>query len=766
MKILWLTNIPSPYRVDFFSELGKQCELTVLFEMATSNERDISWKNYNFVNFTGIIMDGKEFDVDKAICFQQFKYLKKKKYDYIIVNNMATPTGIMAIEYMKFRNIQYCLEGDGGFAKSGKGIKEALKKHLIKGAQAYFSTSTKHDDYWKTYGAKADKVYRYPFSSIRESDICSEFIDNDKKQIIRNELGITAENVVLSIGRFIPSKGYDVLLRACKYINNAEIYIIGGSPTSEYLEIIEDFNLSNIHFIEFKLKEELKKYFILSDLFVLPTRGDSWGLVINEAMAYGLPVITTEKCIAGLELIKNYENGFVIPEDEEKKLAEKINLLIVDQELRVRMGNNNILKISEYTIEAMARRHMEVFNRTNILFIGYAISKVEASNLYGASIAGNKMQINVLKSLSNYNDLNIKCLTIYPTAAYPKGKLFVKKSLICLFGQFNSLKINFINIPIIKQLFETLGTYKQAKKIVKKEKIETIFTFNMFPQIGLPARWLKNKYGCKIVSLLADLPIDEISNRKGILLIFRKIFDVLTKKLILCCDKIIALNKNAVDLYAPGVQYIVVEGGIALEDINEVTVKTYLRKNIVYSGALVEYSGIINLIEAMKYVCDNEVTLEIYGDGEMKEYIIQYIDNIPNIKYQGSVDNITMLKIQAKAYLLINPRPIENPISKVTFPSKIFEYMISGTPVLTTKLNGLTDDYLDNMFIVDNNEPLLLADKINEIMSLPFDLLSEKAVRARAFVIENKTWEQQCKKIYGFIKNSELKEYINKESYE
>ena len=729
----------------------------MLFEKAASNERDISWNNHKFENFDGIIMNGKSVDVDKAICYHIFKYLKRNKYDYIIVSNMATPTGIMAIEYMKARRIHYILEGDGGFARSGKGFKEIFKKHIIQGAKLYFSTSISHDDYWKTYGAKTEKIHRYPFTSIWERDICSDFIEHEKKQTIKNELGITAENVILTVGQFIHRKGYDVLLKACQYLSNVEIYIIGGKPTTKYMKIIEELDLTNIHFVEFILKEELKKYFLLSDLFVLPTREDCWGLVINEAMANGLPVITTDKCAAGLELITNSENGFIIPVDDEKILAEKINLIMENHDLRLKMAYSSINKIKEYTIEAMASRHIEVLNKTDILFLGYAIPKEEASVLYGASVAGNKMQINILENLSKYKNLNIKCLTIYPTAAYPKGKIFVKKELICLFGGFYSLKIGFINIPIFKQFFETIAIYKEAKKIIKKENIKMIFTFNMFPQIGLPAKWLKKKYGCKIMTLLADLPIDDTIGRRGINLKLRSFFEKLTKKAILYCDNIIALNKQAVDLYAPGSSYIVVEGGVDFEDMNELPVKKNSIKNIVYSGALVEYSGIMNLIEAMKYVNDKEVILDIYGKGQLMEYIIQCTQNISNVKYKGSVDNSTMKNIQSKAFLLINPRPIDNPISKVTFPSKIFEYMISGTPVLTTKLNGLTDEYLDNMFFVDSDDPLILADKINEIMSLPVNVLVEKAMSARKFVIENKTWKQQCIKINEFIKNPELK---------
>lgn len=76
MKILWLTNVPSPYRVDFFNELGKSCELTVLFEKRTSDERNKSWQNYKFLNFTGVFLNGKSVNTDTAICPGVVKYVK------------------------------------------------------------------------------------------------------------------------------------------------------------------------------------------------------------------------------------------------------------------------------------------------------------------------------------------------------------------------------------------------------------------------------------------------------------------------------------------------------------------------------------------------------------------------------------------------------------------------------------------------------------------------------------------------------------------
>ena len=91
---------------------------------------------------------------------------------------------------------------------------------------------------------------------------------------------------------------------------------------------------------------------------MLPTREDIWGLVINEAMAYGLPVITTERCVAGLELIENGVNGYVVPVEDAAALAEKINA-VLSADLH-QMGEASLEKIRPYTLENMAKTHAEI----------------------------------------------------------------------------------------------------------------------------------------------------------------------------------------------------------------------------------------------------------------------------------------------------------------------------------------------------------------------------------------------------------------------
>ena len=374
MKILWLTNIPSPYRVEFFNELGKHYELTVLFERSGSSERDENWKQCNFISFNGIIIKGMNIGADKALSLGIVKHLKKHKYDHIIVSNALTPTGIIAIKYMRANKISYSIESDGAFPKNGKGLKERLKSYILKGADIYFSTSKIHDEYYLMYGAKNDKIVRYPFTSIRNNDILKKPLEQSEKDKIRNRLGIKEDKVVLSVGQFIYRKGYDVLIKASSKLGKSiGVYIIGGTPTKEYLGLKNKLEVTNVHFGSFKTKECIFEYFSAADLFVLPTREDIWGLVINEAMAFGLPVITTNKCIAGLELIRDYENGFIIPIDDVDSLTNKINEVLNHNGLCTQMSIKSIEIIQGYTIEKMVEKHIEVFEK--ILFKNKYIKK-------------------------------------------------------------------------------------------------------------------------------------------------------------------------------------------------------------------------------------------------------------------------------------------------------------------------------------------------------------------------------------------------------
>lgn len=360
MKVLFLTNLPSPYRVEFFSELGKRCELTVLYERRAASDRHAAWTLKGGDTYREIYLKGKTVGADNSFCPEVIRYLKAD-YDKIVVGMYSTYTAMIAIAYMRWKKIPYFISTDGGFVAQEGRAKAFIKRKLLSSAKAWLATGDAAVEYLEHYGARREDIYIYPFTSVSDKDILDRLLSSSEKEQLHKQLGLAGEKVVISVGQFIERKGYDVLMQAVPLLHTqAEFYIVGGTK-GQLEELVGRPLPANVHAVDFLKREELFEYYRASDLFVLPTREDVWGLVVNEAMACGLPVVTTERCAAGTELIEEGANGYLVPVGDAERLADKI-----DQTLSAayeHMGEKSLRIIKGYTFEKMAQRHVEIFER-------------------------------------------------------------------------------------------------------------------------------------------------------------------------------------------------------------------------------------------------------------------------------------------------------------------------------------------------------------------------------------------------------------------
>lgn len=365
IRVLWITNMPTIYRVNFFNELGKYCNLTVMFERYNATGVKNKWKDSLAVNFRAVFH--KTIDVGREGAFGVgLLKIDYRQYDGVIISSYSSPAEMLALCKLKIEKIPYMLEVDGGIIKNESSWKKRLKTFLISGADFYFSSSTKTNDYLKYYGADKNRIYKYHFTSLFGADVLESAVHPEEKKKIREHMNLQSEKMILGVGQFIHRKGFDILLKAAKKIKaDVDIVIIGGEMTEEYRALVNDLNLKNVYFVPEVSKEILADYYKAADIFVLPTREDIWGLVINEAMAKGLPVITTGQCVAGIELIEDSKNGYIVKSEDEEQLAEKINTLLENQQACIEMGKRNLQKIRNYTLEEMAKEHYKVFNRRN-----------------------------------------------------------------------------------------------------------------------------------------------------------------------------------------------------------------------------------------------------------------------------------------------------------------------------------------------------------------------------------------------------------------
>lgn len=367
MKLLFTTCFLSPYRTDFFNELGKYADVVVLAEENSSrqNHRNQAWFSDQVTGFTLVNLNlPREHKRAKGTLI--WNYVKEYHIDIVVIGGYSTNTEIMNLLTARFHKVKVLLNFDGVSPDGGSRnrVKDAVKKILIRAADGYLISGLQTERFLERYGVPRQKMYAYPFTSIRQEDLPARPLSPGEKAGLREELGMEETGIILSVGRFIDSKGFDLLLRAARrFDQNVGVYIIGDRPGETYLKLAEQVRDARIHFGEFKPRKELWKYYQAADVFVLPTRSDVWGLVVNEAMANGLPVVTTDRCIAGMELIEDWENGFIVPVDSEAILAERMEAILGDPSLAQRMSVNNLEKIGRYTIENMAEQHVQIMER-------------------------------------------------------------------------------------------------------------------------------------------------------------------------------------------------------------------------------------------------------------------------------------------------------------------------------------------------------------------------------------------------------------------
>ena len=355
---LVIASFPAPYRVAVFHEMRKEYDLDVFFSEGNNENRNTRW-----------FPAAKEFKydiLDNAAAKKRFwKAIRHiKEYDFVMPYDAGEKASIIAIVLCRLLKIPYYVNADGAILRKNF-IRDRVKHFLYSGATACFSSGTAADNYFIYYGVKRERLYRHLFTSLYKEDILQAPVQEKEKAEIKKKLGLPQTKIVLSVGRFIPVKGYINLINAWKHINNATLVIIGGGEEKDaYMREIYRLGLKNILLYDFKSKEELKKYYYAADIFVLSTLGDVWGLVINEAMACGLPVVTTYECVAGSELICDGENGYLVHATDTIAMAEKIQILVENRALCEKCGRNNIKKIENATLDKIAERHIETIENT------------------------------------------------------------------------------------------------------------------------------------------------------------------------------------------------------------------------------------------------------------------------------------------------------------------------------------------------------------------------------------------------------------------
>jgi glycosyltransferase involved in cell wall biosynthesis len=319
VKALILTNMPSPYRRPLFETIGEKIDLTVLF---THNDEDRYWdESTSDTKITSRMLPS--YRIGQIIINPTLlAELHNGEYDTIIVGENANSI-ISTLTVML-----YCLWNDSKFVIWTEGIDTEWKQDGISGLlrQALDCIRTKiysRADVCLGYSLKASEAY------LKERGVPDERIVIGKQIYPKSEMETPSEDnqnldvSVVFLGRLIEGKGVDLLIKSVnKWDEKRTLTIIGRGPERESLEKLAEPK-PNVEFAGFVTGTPKADLLSEADVLVLPTRHDTWGLVINEAVYYQTPVVVT-KCAGSAGLVSKTGVG-VVTKPTEESIAQGIN---------------------------------------------------------------------------------------------------------------------------------------------------------------------------------------------------------------------------------------------------------------------------------------------------------------------------------------------------------------------------------------------------------------------------------------------------------
>lgn len=318
--------------------------------------------------------------------------------------------------------------------------------------------------------------------------------------------------------------------------------------------------------------------------------------------------------------------------------------------------------------------------------------------------------------------------------------------------------IPFINIKYLKNITIFINTFFKtlAYNLSKRNQGKIVICDILNTTITFAALLACKVTFTKTIAIVTDVPgllMDKPHQKKDKWL--SVISSSITSFMLHRFDGYILLTDQMNSVVNPNNRpYIIMEGLVDIEmSHSSPTLELkHPEKVLIYAGGLYQKYGIKMLIDAFKMLKDPNLRLHLYGTGEMAPNMDTFIGPDPRIKFFGMVPNNVVVTEQLKATLLINPRPTIEEFTKYSFPSKNMEYMVSGTPIITTKLPGMPTDYYPYIYMIENETVEGVYHALETALSKTNEELLNFGLASKKFVINFKNNKKQAERILNLIK--------------
>jgi len=347
---------------------------------------------------------------------------------------------------------------------------------------------------------------------------------------------------------------------------------------------------------------------------------------------------------------------------------------------------------------------------------------------------------------------NVQLISALPVSRFMQQTIFRGERF--LENGFPGHTLGFINLAALKHITRGISCALVARREIRRHRTEIIVVHG----VHSPFLWfaaVMRKRNRKFVVVLTDPP-GVVLPSDGLVTRLLKRMDVwLIKAALKRADGVIGLTQGLIQDFAPSGRSLVLPGFLDyyLEDLSD---DMPIRSgsdlfHVAYAGGLSVAYGVDRLIDAVTGITSIPIQLHLYGKGELVSRIEALTISDRRIRYGGSMSPGELAKHLRTADLLVNPRPSDQDFVRYSFPSKLIEYMALGVPVLSTRLPGIPDEYLECMMIADVETDAGLRNAILEFAAMPAATRTRMAREARLFIIKAASEATQSRKIASYF---------------
>ena len=371
-KLVIVTEIIAPYRIPVFNALAHRREVDLHVMFLSENDASLrQWRVYkDEIKFRYEVLPSWRQRVGRYHILLNrgvFSALNKIKPDVVMCGGYNYLASWQSACWARVHGVPLLLwsESTSLDRRRGHRVVEFMKRGFLRLCRAFVVPGTSSLQYLKALGISDERIFTAPNAVDSRLFAALEEEARREESQVRARLSLPLRYFVY-VGRLVRAKGVFDLVEAYAQLDDEMraqfglVFVGDGADRSELMERASDITPGTIEFPGFVQREGLAEFYALADVLIFPTHSDTWGLVVNEAMSCGLPVIATSIAGCVADLVQDGWNGFVVPPRDPSQLAAAMARLAGDSRLRVEMGSRSRERVEAYSPAAWAEGLVKV----------------------------------------------------------------------------------------------------------------------------------------------------------------------------------------------------------------------------------------------------------------------------------------------------------------------------------------------------------------------------------------------------------------------